>query len=95
MTAFVLITCPGRPRGSAKLTVRALRSLLGFLHVDGLIGEPLGQAVASVASWRLARLPSALEAGQVAALLASCDQRTCTQCPVRRQAAALRCGDGP
>jgi integrase/recombinase XerD len=76
VTGFVLATCPGMPKGSAKLTVTALRSLLGFLHVEGLIGEPLGQHVPSVASWRLAGLPRALEPGQVAALLDSCDQRT-------------------
>jgi site-specific recombinase XerD len=76
VTAFVLATCPGKPKGSAKLTVTALRSLLGFLHVEGLIGEPLGESVPSVASWRLAGLPRALEPGQVAALLASCDQAT-------------------
>jgi integrase/recombinase XerD len=74
VTAFVLATCPGRPKGSAKLTVTALRSLLGFLHVEGLINEPLGHMVPSVASWRMAGLPRALEPGQVAALLASCDQ---------------------
>ena len=78
ITAFVLATCPAKPKGSAKLTVTALRSLLGFLHVEGLISEPLGQHVPSVASWRLAGLPRALEQGQVAALLASCDQRTAT-----------------
>jgi integrase/recombinase XerD len=76
VTTFVLATCPGKPKGSAKLTVTALRSLLGFLHVEGLIGEPLGQAVPAVASWRLAGLPKALEPGQVAALLASCDRNT-------------------
>ena len=76
----MLAACPGRPKGSAKLTVTALRSLLGFLHVDGQIGEPLGQAVSSVASWSLAGLPRALEPGQVAALLASCDRDTGTGC---------------
>ncbi len=76
VTAFVLATCPGKPKGSAKLTVTALRSLLGYLHVAGLIAEPLGQMVPSVASWRLAGLPKALQPGQVAALLASCDQNT-------------------
>jgi site-specific recombinase XerD len=76
VTAFVLATCPVRPKGSAKLTVTALRSLLGFLHVEGLISEPLGQHVPAVASWRLAGLPRALDPGQVAALLASCDQHT-------------------
>jgi integrase/recombinase XerD len=76
VTAFVLATCPGKPKGTAKLTVTALRSLLGFLHVGGLISEPLGQHVPAVASWRLAGLPRALEPGQVEALLASCDQNT-------------------
>jgi integrase/recombinase XerD len=76
VTAFVLATCPGMRKGSAKLTVTALRSLLGFLHVEGLISEPLAQAVPAVASWRLAGLPGALDPGQVTALLASCDQRT-------------------
>jgi integrase/recombinase XerD len=76
VTAFVLAACPGKPKGTAKLTVTALRSLLGFLHVGGLISEPLGQHVPAVASWRLAGLPRALEPGQAGALLASCDQNT-------------------
>lgn len=76
VTAFVVAACPGKPKGTAKLTVTALRSLLGFLHVEGMISEPLAQAVPAVASWRLAGLPRALEPGQVAALLASCSRRT-------------------
>lgn len=76
VTAFVLATCPGKPKGTAKLTVTALRSLLGFVHVEGMISEPLAPAVPAVASWRLAGLPRALEPGQVAALLASCDRGT-------------------
>jgi integrase/recombinase XerD len=76
VTGFVLATCPGKPKGTAKLTVTALRSVLGFLHVEGLIREPLGQAVPAVASWRLAGVPTTLEPTQVAALLASCDRST-------------------
>jgi integrase/recombinase XerD len=71
VTAFVLAVCAGRPGGTARLTVTALRSLLGFMHVEGLIREPLAQYVPSVASWRLSGLPRGLEPGQVAALLAS------------------------
>jgi integrase/recombinase XerD len=78
VTAFVLATCPGKPRSTARRTVKALRSLLGFLHVTGLIREPLGLTVPAVASWRMTGLPKALEPGQVAALLASCDQGTAT-----------------
>jgi integrase/recombinase XerD len=71
--AFVLAECPYRRPGSAKLLVTALRSLLGYLHVEGLITRPLAPVVPSVAGWRLAGLPRALEAEQVRALLASCD----------------------
>ena len=54
----------------------ALRSLLGFLHVEGAIERPLTAAVPSVAGWRLAGLPKGLEPAQVRRLLASCDRRT-------------------
>jgi integrase/recombinase XerD len=74
--AFVLAACPGRRRGSAKLIVTALRSLLGFLHVEGLAARPLASAVPSVAGWRLTGLPRALEPGQARRLLAGCDRET-------------------
>jgi len=76
VTAFVLAECPRRSRGSAKLLVTALRSLLGFLHVDGVLAESLIRSVPSVAGWRLAGLPRGLEAGQARRLLAGCDRRT-------------------
>jgi integrase/recombinase XerD len=78
VTAFVVARCPGQSRGSAKMTVTALRSLLGFLHVEGLIGESLLGAVPSAASWRLSGLPRFLEPEQAQALLDSCDQQTVT-----------------
>lgn len=73
---FVLADCERRPRRSAKLMVTALRSLLVFLHVEGLTGRPLAQVVPSVAFWRLQGLPRGLDADQVRALLASCDTET-------------------
>jgi len=73
---FVLAETGRRSRKSAKLLVSALRSLLRFWHVEGLIGRPLAGAVPSVAGWRLAGLPRALEAEQVRALLDSCDRST-------------------
>ena len=76
VTAFVVARCPGQSRGAAKMTVCALRSLLGFLHVEGLIAESLIGAVPSAASWRLSGLPRFLEPGQAQALLESCDQQT-------------------
>jgi site-specific recombinase XerD len=77
VTAFVLAQCRQRPQ-SVKRIVTALRSLLRFLHVEGIISQSLATAVPSVAGWTLTGLPRALEGDQVAALLASCDQRTPT-----------------
>jgi integrase/recombinase XerD len=73
---FLLAETGRRSRKSAKLLVSALRSLLGFWHIQGMIGRPLAGAVPSVAGWRLAGLPRALEADQVRALMDSCDRST-------------------
>jgi integrase/recombinase XerD len=61
---------------SAKAAVTGLRSLLRFLHLEGLIDRDLAVAVPSVAKWRLASLVKALDASSVTRLLESCDQRT-------------------
>jgi integrase/recombinase XerD len=61
-------------RDRVKMTVTALRSLLAFLHVEGLIGEPLDRAVPSVAGYRLQGLPKRLTAVELDALLLSCDR---------------------
>jgi len=60
--------------------VTALRSLLRFLHVDGVIDHPRASAVPSVAGWSLSSLPKALGADQVVAWLTSCDRNTSTGC---------------
>jgi site-specific recombinase XerD len=74
VSAFMLAECPRCPSvWSAKALVTAVRSLLRFLHVAGLVPRPLAGAVPAVAGWLLATLPGGLEAGQVAALLDSCD----------------------
>jgi integrase/recombinase XerD len=78
VVGFVVAVCPGQSRGAAKMTVTALRSLLGFLHVRGLIGRSLVGAVPSTASWRLSGLPRALEPEQLKALLGSCDRQSIT-----------------
>jgi len=77
VNAFVVAQARLRPR-SVKRMVTALRSLLGFLHVEDSIGHALATAVPSPAGWTQTTLPKALEAGQVAALLDSCDRRTAT-----------------
>jgi site-specific recombinase XerD len=75
VSAFVVSACRESPGGSGK-RMTALRSLLGFLHVQGSLRGPLVGAVPSAAHWRLAGLPQALEAGQLGRLLAGCDRRS-------------------
>lgn len=75
VTAFVVEQCGRRSVGMAKILVTALRSLLRFLLLDGLIGQELAAAVPAVAGWRDSGLPKAIGAAQVSALLACCDGR--------------------
>ena len=79
VTAFVVTYGRRRPKSVARM-VTALRSLLGFLHVEGITDRSLATAVPSVAGWTQTGLPKALDDDQVAALLASCDQHTATGC---------------
>jgi integrase len=74
--AFVLSACRGRSVGSAKLVTTALRSLLGYAHIEGLTPAPLRDVVPAVAGWRLAGLPRSLQPGEARRLLAACDRRT-------------------
>ena len=76
VTAFVVARCPQQNSGVAKLTITALRSFLGFLHLDGITQRSLVGAVPSVARHRLAGLPKGLEPDQVKRLLAACDADT-------------------
>jgi integrase/recombinase XerD len=75
VTAFVVDRARRDP-GSVPHLVTALRSLLRYLHVTGVIRAGLATAVPTLARWKLAGLPKALPPGQVAALLASCDTTT-------------------
>lgn len=72
IAGFVL----AQERGSAKQMVSRLRSLLGFLHLEGMIPRPLACAVPAVARWRLSSLPKGISSAEVARLLAACDRRT-------------------
>lgn len=76
VTAFVVAWCPCLNAGVAKLTVTALRSFLGFLHLDGMTERSLVPAVPTVLRRRLAGLPKGLEPDQVRRLLAACDAGT-------------------
>ena len=76
VSAFALHCARRQTPGTAKHTVGALRSLLGFLHHEGLIERSLSTAVPRIASWRGAALPKGLEPEELASLLASCERET-------------------
>jgi integrase/recombinase XerD len=80
VVSFVVSRCPRQGHSAAKQTVTALRSLLGFLHVEGTIERSLAFAVPSVACRRLTGLPKGLDPDQVRRLLASCDSSTRSGC---------------
>ena len=80
VTTFVVARCPCLNTGVAKLTVTALRSFLGFLHLYGVTERSLVHAVPKVLRRRLAGLPKGLEPDQVRHLLAACDADTAVGC---------------
>jgi len=73
VSAFCARELPLRSRAAAANLAAALRSFLRFLHVEGLVGAPVAQAVPAVAHRHGCGLPRALPPATVARLLASCD----------------------
>jgi integrase/recombinase XerD len=76
VSAFVLAEANRRQGTSIRSVATALRSLLGFLHVEGLIDGSLTGAVPGVGAWRLAGLPQPLERGEFGRLLDAYDRDT-------------------
>jgi integrase/recombinase XerD len=76
VSVFLARECPRRSVSGARDLVCALRSLLRYLHLAGLIEAPLVWAVPSVADLRDRTLPRGLEPAAVRRLMASCDRRT-------------------
>jgi site-specific recombinase XerD len=74
VTSFLLGECSRLAVGSAKGRVTELRSLLRFLHLEGLTAMALANAVPPVAGWHDTRLPSTLSISSINALLNSCDR---------------------
>jgi integrase/recombinase XerD len=79
VSTFVVRQSRERP-ASVKRMVTALRSLLAFLHVQGITGQAAGTAVPTVTRRKQAGPPQALDRDQVAALLAACDRATPSGC---------------
>ncbi|MCA1679578.1 MAG: site-specific integrase [Actinobacteria bacterium] len=75
VSSFLARECPKRSVSGARDLVCALRSLLRYLHLAGLVAVPLVWAVPSVADLRDRTLARGLEPAAVGKLLASCDRR--------------------
>lgn len=73
---FLLEAIEGRSSAWSKAMVFGQRSLLRFFFTEGLIDHRLDLAVPSVAGWRKATLPKAVDLHDVKRLVASCDRRT-------------------
>lgn len=76
VTGFAVAQCAALGRASACKRISQLRSFLRFAHLSGLTAAPLAPAVPPAAWWSASSLPRWVPPGQVAALLAACDQRT-------------------
>ncbi len=74
VTSFLARECPRRGVSEARQLTKALRALLRYLYVVGLIETRLECAVPGVADQRGQSLPRGLAPAAVAALLASCDR---------------------
>lgn len=75
VSLFLARQCPIRSVSGARDLVCALRSLLRYLHLTGVIVAPLVWAVPSIADLRDRSLPRGLDPLAVRQLLASCDRR--------------------
>jgi integrase/recombinase XerD len=87
ITRFILQRARSTSISYAKCTVTALRSLLRFLHVHGVIRNDLASCVPAIASWRMARLPKHLDHRQVQRLSRAYDSRSASG---RRDAAIVQ-----
>jgi site-specific recombinase XerD len=76
VTGFVLSESRRYQPGSMKALTVALRCLLRFLFVTGVVNRDLSAAVPAVANPRMSGLPNGVDAATVAALLAGCDRST-------------------
>ncbi len=74
--SFVIAESRRRGTGSLKNDVTAVRSLLRFLHLRGLIPDPLDGAAPAAAGWHRPPLTRKIRPEDVNAILASCDRDT-------------------
>lgn len=79
VTAFLLVEASrGLARGSLQGRVADLRSLLRFLHWEGLTDSALAESVPPVPGWKDTAVPPRLATAAVRSLVDSCDRATPT-----------------
>ncbi len=74
--SFVVAESSRRGVRSLNSDVTAVRSLLRFLHLQGLIPDPMDEAVPWAAAWQHPPMTRKIRPDDVAAILASCDRDT-------------------
>jgi integrase/recombinase XerD len=74
VTAFMVRTARERTPDATRYTATALRSLLRFMHVRGLVSAPLADAVPAVSRRGRTGRRTAASPQAVAAMLAGCDR---------------------
>jgi len=74
VTSAVVAEASGLSAASGQYLACALRAFLRYCHMRGLIAADVSAAAMGVIVRRTSMLPRGLEPGQVAALLAACDQ---------------------
>lgn len=75
VNGFLAAECSRRSVAGVSNLAVALRSLLRYLHVVGLVDAPLALSVPAAADQRDRSMPRGLEREALARLLASCDRR--------------------
>src|ERR1700736_2460027 len=74
VTSFVVGQCPRFSVGHAKNLVTGLRSLLGYLYVEGVTDRQLAPAVPTPSGWHGSNLPRWMGAAELTALVAGHDE---------------------
>lgn len=74
VSSFMLAETRHYSVGAAKGRVAEMRALLRYLHVHGMTTASLNGAVPPVAGWTHTSIPRSFSAGEITALLDSCDR---------------------
>jgi len=77
LRAFTLEHARRSGQGATGALIRAVRSFLRYLAIEGKCRAGLDRAIPGVAGWRLSSLPRSLSSSELESTLATCDGETC------------------